>query len=220
MNRIREYKGVYQVLITPLIKMSPDSSLMMGNWDDEYLRNYYILEFNSLNDAQTEAFKHPDLDWYRIVMNHEHIFYRLRNTINNILDEYSFDVELKSQLMTGDMLKDVMFNRVMFNTDRFSMKSFMTDVISFTITNPWTKNVHKVAQLLEARSASDNLRIKTKRVFDGKIVCLYGLTELGSIYQIRVAPTLLKNQNVSEDVYHKLLLAQNKIDSFDNPVVR
>ena len=66
MNRIRKIDNNYQVLITPDIKLSPDSSLLIGNWEDESLRNYYILQFESLNDAQAEAYNYPDIDWYRI----------------------------------------------------------------------------------------------------------------------------------------------------------
>ena len=74
MNRIRKVDNMYQVLITPDIKISPDSALLIGNWSDESLRNFYVLQFESLNDAQAEAFKYPDIDWYKIVLNHKYIF--------------------------------------------------------------------------------------------------------------------------------------------------
>ena len=78
MNRIRKLDDKYQVLLTPTISMSPDSSLIIGNWEDESLRNYKVLQFETMNDAMAEAYKYPDIDWYKMVLNHKYIFQRLR----------------------------------------------------------------------------------------------------------------------------------------------
>src|SRR3989304_6180205 len=98
MNRIRKFDGVFQVLITPEIKIAPDSPIMVGNWEDENLRNYYVLSFESLNDAQAEAFKYPDIDWHRLVIYHQHIFQRLDGQIRGLISTMGSNVEIRSSL--------------------------------------------------------------------------------------------------------------------------
>lgn len=233
MNRIRQSNGVYQVLITPSIKIAPDSALMVGNWDDENLRNYYVLEFQTLNDAQCEAFKHPDIDWHRLIINHEHIFYRLRSKIRSILDEFNFDVEFNSHLMSSETLKNAMFDRVLNGGERFNLRYNMTDIISFTITNPWSSILHKVAKSLELHRGHlylDELRIRDKKIVDGKIICLYGITELGTIYEIKLLPTILqqwanwmnrygfRQPEKGEQLYRQMLETQKRIDR--TPAIR
>lgn len=226
MNRIRKFNDIYQVLITPNIKFSPDSSMLIGNWDDENLRNYYILNFESLNDAQTEAFKHPDINWHKLVVNHEHIYRRLNNTIQKILEKYEIVAELQSKLMTAGEFKNAMFNRVMANGARFNLRFDLTDIISFTIINPWTEVLHKLSQKIENHREhlfSDTLRIKEKKIIDSKIIILYGITEFGTMYEIKLVPTLLyqwgewfKNKSADNksgnDIYKRIIKQQNIID--------
>jgi len=227
MNRIRKVDNGYQVLITPDIKVSPDSALLIGNWTDENLRNYYLLHFHSLNDAQCAAYDYPDIDWYRIVLNHKYIFLRLKDTIQTILKNNNLNVELQSVLMEPEMLKEVIFERVARGGDRFNLRYGMNDVISFTIVNPWSNNLHTIAKLIENHREHlyrDDLRIRYKKIVDGKIICLYGATEFGTIYEIRLIPTLLqqwgewynkvgyKNGRNADDLYNKYLKQQNEID--------
>ena len=83
MNRIRKLDGKYQVLITPTLQMSPDSSLLIGNWEDESLRNYSVLQFETMNDAMCEAYNYPDIDWYKMALNHKYIFHLFYKIITN-----------------------------------------------------------------------------------------------------------------------------------------
>jgi hypothetical protein len=227
MNRIRKVGNLYQVLITPYIKESPDSSLMIGNWTDDKLRNYNVLTFETLNEAQCEAFQHPDIDWHKIIINHEHIFYRLRNTIKAVLDESLFNVEFKSYLMSSDKLKNAMFDRVLNGGTRFNLRYNVSDIISFTITNPWSSVLSEVSLLLEKYKGHlylDELRIREKKVVDGKIIILYGYTEYGTVYQIKLIPNLMDQwaswvntykptTENAEKNYKQLLNTQNIIDN-------
>lgn len=174
--------------------MSPDSSLMMGNWTDAHLRNYYILNFNTLNDAMAESYKYPDINWQRIVLNHEHIFARLKGTIQHVIRENNFQVDFNGHLMTGDEFKNKMFDRVLQGGRDFSLKSDFTDLVTFTITNPWSSVLCDLSNALELYRewmTLDVLRIREKKVVDGVIICLYGSMESGAIYTIRLVPSLL-----------------------------
>ncbi len=233
MNRIRKVGNIYQVLITPSIKISPDSAIMMGNWDDAELRNFYILEFPTLRDAECEAYKHPDIDWYRIVINHKYIFRRLEMELRRILDETGMTVEFHANLMDPETFKNVMFDRVMNGGERFSMRYGMSDLVSFTIVNPWTDNLHKISKAIENTRSHlyrDDMRIRSKRVVDDKIIVLYGITEVGSVYEIKLVPTLLHqygewykktgflNQENSEKVFVETKRKQDIMDQ--NMVLR
>lgn len=224
MNRIRKVDNIYQVLITPDMKISPDSALLIGNWDDESLRNYYVLQFESLNDAMCESYKYPDIDWYRLILNHQHIFKRLEMTIRPIVENKN--VEFKPMLMDPETFKNTMFDRVLKGGERFNLRNNMNDIISFTIVNPWSNNLIGIAKSLEGYRAHlyrDDLRLKYKKIVDGKIICLYGITEQGTIYEIRLVPTLLhqwsewynKNgfRNKDVDQFNKILKQQEALDS-------
>lgn len=227
MNRIREYNGGFQVLITPDIKISPDSSILIGNWTDEKLRNYYVLQFSTFNDAMAEALNYPDIDWYRISLNHKYIYARLEGIMKKIINDNGFVVEFQPKLLDGVTLKNVMMDRVMKGGDRFNLRYGMNDIINFTIINPWTSNLNVIAKTIEnyrSDTYRDDLRIRFKKVIDGKIICLYGVTEFGTMYAIKLIPTLLNqgvmwyDKNGFRDEqnfitqYNKLLKAQGDLD--------
>ncbi len=227
MNRIRKIGNIYQVLITPSIKISPDNVIMVGNWDDPELRNYFILEFETLNDAQCEAYNHPDIDWFRIVINHKHIFKRLEMALRTIIYDSGFTVDFYPTLMDPETFKNTMFDRVMAGGERFTMRYGMSDIISFTITNPWTSNLHKLAKAIENyryHLYRDDMRIREKKVVDGKIIILYGITEFGTVYEIKLMPTILYQwgewykkfgflkQEHANNLYQKMLKKQDDLD--------
>lgn len=228
MNRIRKFGDTYQVLMTPNIKISPDNAIMVGNWDDAELRNYFVLNFETLNDAQCEAYNHPDIDWYRLVINHKHIYKRLETTLKMILDNNGFTVEFHGNLMSPEVLKNTMFDRVMAGGERFNMRYGMSDIISFTIVNPWTDNLHKIAKAIESyreHLSRDDMRIRSKNIVDNKIIILNGSTEFGTVYEIKLMPTLLhqwgewykkfgylKKSEHSQHLYRKMMLKQDDLD--------
>ena len=187
MNRIREYNYKYQVLITPTMPYNSSFELMLGNWSDAHLRNYYILEFDNLGDAQCEAFKHPDLDWDKLVLLHQHAFNDLTNTVKKILKTFNFIGEIQPRILSPEELKQIMFDRVMYYGKRFTLKYKMNDIIAFHIVNPFTKNLTKFSEYLEHDA---RLKIIRKFVNNG-VIHLIGKTDVGTTYEIILWPTMI-----------------------------
>lgn len=231
MNRIRKIDDIYQVLITPNIRIAPDSPILVGNWSDESLRGYYVLNFSTLNDAQAEAFKYPDIDWHRLIVNHQYIYERLKCTLEKILGENQFIVEFHGHLMGSEEFKNKMFDRVMKGGERFNMRYGFSDLISFKITSTWSNVLHRVSLAIEnfrEHLYLDTLRIREKKIVDGKIICLYGLTEFGSVYEIKLVPSLLDNWGMwfekvgyrnpenANKLYKEYIEMQKKLDAAPN----
>ena len=89
MNRIRKFGDTYQVLITPTQVSNAGFELLRGDlssFDDSFLRNYTVLTFNTLAEAQVEAFNYPDVDWDSIVLLHNNAFVDLGQLIQQDLD--------------------------------------------------------------------------------------------------------------------------------------
>jgi hypothetical protein len=70
MNRILQYDNKFRVLITPSYVSSPSMELILGNWNDEHLKGFHVLEFKTLADAMDLAFKYPSIDWNKLVNIH------------------------------------------------------------------------------------------------------------------------------------------------------
>ena len=191
-----------------------------------------MLTYASLNDAQAEAYKYADIDWFRLIINHKYIYERLNETIRQILQENNFDVECIGHLMEPDEFKNKMFERVIRNGERFNLRWNFNDIISFTIVTPWSKTLHKISKFLEQYRQylyTDVLRIKYKKIIDGKIIILQGITEFGTMYEIRLVPSLLyswakwmiktnKDETQGMKVYQDLLKQQIEIDKGTNLV--
>lgn len=221
MNRIRYHNNKYQVLITPAQYFNVSFEIMMGGWTDERLRNYYILEFDTLGEAQNVAFKYPDLDWNRLVLNYKHAFNDLKEIISSRLTEGKFNSEVYSVMMTPAEVKNIMFDRVINENNDFTLINEMNDVIHYDIINPWTKNCIAIANTL---ISTKELRI-IKQVVDNGAIVLIGKTDLGIAYRINIFPTLihqaylwrLQNPNVSDKTkqehYIKMSQLQNKVDN-------
>lgn len=220
MNRIRRINNSYQVLITPGIKISPDSSLMFGLWADPNLRGYSVKTFDTMNDAMCEAFKYPDIDWTRLVINNEHIFIRLRNVITNIINENITDqVQIRSNLMSAETFKNTMMDRVILHGSRFNLNDNFSDLISFTIVSPYSFVLFKCYEVLNKYKGHlyvDELRIRNKMIVAEKIIYLYGLTDQGTVYQIKLVPSLLDNISTKSPNFKQLITMQQKIDHQNN----
>lgn len=233
MNRIRKSDDKYQVLLTPTLQMSPDSSLIIGNWEDESLRNYRVLQFETMNDAMAEAYNYPDINWYKMVLNHKYIFQRLEKTLQDIINKNNLNVEFRSKLLDPVTLKNIIFDRVIKGGGRFNLKTGLNDIISFTIISPWSNNLHNISRLIENHKEHvyrDDLRIRSKKIIDGKIIYLNGTTEFGTIYEIKLIPTLLDqwatwynktgyhNEESSTQLYNQTLKKQTDTDN--GPIFR
>lgn len=220
MNRIRKYKNVFQVLITPTMPYNTSYELMMGGWDDDHLRNYYILTYNTLGDAQCQAFSMPDIDWNHMIVQYKDAYYDIKNKINDILKKNNYIVDFKAHYLTPIEAKETMFNRVMEHGKRFSIVENMNDIISYYITNPWTKNIVEISKLL---ISEPRLRI-IRKVIDGYVIRLVGLTDLSMTYEIILRTSLLaqwqkwnaENPLISDETkkeaYYKMMEKQKQVD--------
>lgn len=228
MNRIRRYNNKYQVLITPHIKISPDSSIILGNWTDINLTDCYVLEFETMQGSQMEAFKYPDIDWYRIIMNHKYIFVRLSETIAEILSDY--DIDIVPKLMSPKEFKDKVFNRVSASGyGKYSMSQF-NDIISITVLSPFNSILNETATRVMTHMEHlwrDDLRIIDRINKDNEIIII-GKTELGTTYTIRFITTLLNNwkrwhaqigrkidDKITDKMYNDMNAQQKTIDNVD-----
>jgi hypothetical protein len=134
--------------------------------------------------------------------------------------------------MNATTFKNAMFDRVINGGARFNLRYDFSDLISFTIINPWSSNLHKISSSIELSRGHlyrDDLRIRDKQIVDGKIICLYGITELGTVYEIKLIPTLLNQWSTwmtqhgvkqvanAEKLYASLLKNQQMLDS--GPVI-
>ena len=90
MNRIRIYNDIFQVLHTPTMIIDPSMEFMIGSWSDYDLRGFQITEYKTLDDAQFDAFRLPDIDWYKLVRIHVDYFYQLSNKLDFILHNAKF----------------------------------------------------------------------------------------------------------------------------------
>lgn len=220
MNRIRRIGGKFQVLITPTYLHNPNFEIMLGNWDDANLRNFKILEFDSLNDAMGEAFKYPDIDWNKLVSIHMDAYQYLVAFVKGILDKHKWLVEYDTQLANPTEIKNMMFERVLHMGNRFTLLYHCNDVISINIINPWTQNIQDIAKILQN---TYDLRI-IKKYTSPHIIHLIGKTDMGTTYEIKLWPSVIFNwakwiaqhnppRETANKVLNDAIETQNKIDS-------
>lgn len=223
MNRIRKIcNNRYQVLLTPTQDYNSGWELVRASFSlsDQYLRNYTILEFDNLADAECEAFQHPDIDWDSMVLLHENAFIDLRKKIKHDLDKWKFIVEFNPLIVNSLTLKNNIFDRVMIYGKRFNLSYQMNDIISFHIINPWSENINDIAFVLESNVS---LRI-AKRIKTYGMITLIGMTDLSTTYEICIWPTILYNwtkwiklnnitdEKIKDDTLKQSLKLQQEID--------
>lgn len=221
MNRIRQIGNIYQVLITPGNGLSSDNALLMGNWEDSEFTGFDIIEFDDKQEAQCEAFKYPDINWNRLIINHGEIFLRLRKELTEITKNIGRNISIKSKIMTSSELKNNVFDRVLKNPRNFTFRDGLSDIISFTISALKTSDVHDIANMItnyRNHLHRDDLRIMEKKVHDNIVIYLYGTTEIGTIYQIRILPTLIRElfDNNPRDIKRKYIIYKNMQLKIDN----
>lgn len=217
MNRIRLHNNRYQVLITPEYKMSPDSSLLIGNWTDPSFNGFNIITFNNYQDAFKEAMKYQNIDWDRLYLSHTEIYKRLHKLLVEILNDSYLDADVQPKLMKPYQIKNAMMDRV---NPKFTLYHDMNDIISFTIYTKYTDDVFNISAFIERfkfRYNNDVLRIRNKHIIDDHIIMLIGVTEQQTTYKILIMPSLFYGKNLgSKDVYDKLRKQQDIIDKNRN----
>ena len=231
MNRIKQVGDSYFVLITPDYKSVADSNLLLGNMNDEELKNYYLLEYGNQNDAVAEALNYVDIDWYRMVLSHQFIYINLDKILRGIINDYKLNIEYKPVLLDAMTYKNVIFDRVMSGGDRVKLRYGSNEIITYTFISPFSSNLHYISRIIENyRNVTyrDDLRIRFKKIVDSKIIILYGYTDYGTVYSIKLIPNLLnevvnwKNKRPNIDnkkfdmEYNKMLKLQSDIDNKGN----
>lgn len=221
MNRIRENNGKFQVLITPTQRFNAGFEFMAGNWRDEDLRNYFIIEYDNIYDAQNEAFRYPDLDWEKLVLFHQGVFFDLKKRLHTVFNENKINANLDAIYQSPKQVKETMFNRVAEHGKRFTVKYCLNDVIGFHITCPTFKQLVSIAQILEQ---VPRFRI-FKKIVVNKVIHLVGVTDVGTTFEIILWPSLIAHwaqwasttHGVSEETkaiaFKEALKKQNLIDN-------
>lgn len=200
MNRIRKYNNKYQVLITPYQKYNQGFEFLLGSWTDEGLMGFEVMTFDTYFDAECEAENHPDINWEQLVDFHKDIYVALKVRIQETIDHTKMSLGFKTRLMTPEQTKEKMFDRVlrgqeMIQTNEsdsyqgFRIIHDMNDIVSFTIVNPWTKNLEEMEKHLLEYSRL-NLFRKIKK---NNITHLIGRTDIGTTYEIILVPSILDN---------------------------
>jgi hypothetical protein len=215
MNRVRNNNGSFQVLLTPDINdvSSPDSSTLIGSWFEPDLTNFTVIEYPTMNDAMYEALKYPDIDWRKIVADHEYIYKELSTRLQTILSSYPINVQVIPQLMTPCILKNNVFNAAI------SKNTNITHIINFTIISPWSKVLDKASTAILSNFHDYYQINKMKK--DRGITYLLGNTPLGTTYMIKLIPSLLyqyfttngNGQGINNATFNNLLKMQEQIDN-------
>ena len=133
MNRVREYNGKYQVLITPHHRFDAGFELMLGNWTDENLSGFRVEIYNSWEDAMDRAYQMPDINWDQLSLWHKDIFAKLYQIIKYEIQVNNINVEISPKLLNPRQIKELMFNRVISFGERFRLGYHMNDIISFHV---------------------------------------------------------------------------------------
>lgn len=219
MNRIRKFNNIYQIIISPDI-VNPNLSLFINyEWHNNNIHNCSIVESDDLSDAQYISLQYPDINWDKIIYDHQYEYVRLKNQIDNILKQ--FDVYTYYMIMTPDTLKNSIFNKILNPyTDIYGYNN----IITYIITHPFSAELHRIIHNIEIyreHLVRDDLRLRQKKTFGKYLTCLYGVTTLGSIYEIKIMPALIYNwlshknkyKNDASQMYIDYCKMQDQLDN-------
>lgn len=198
MNRIRQHGKTYQVLVTPSQKYDPGMEFLIGSWTDENMSVITVKEFGSYSEAECEAVQHPDINWIQLVEYHKDFFHHAKSIVTDIIKKSGLCVTLKPVLLTPEQAKNKMFDRVIkgqrYLAEEKSLSGFrtifdMNDIVSFSISNPWTKNLEELSSHL---LSCDRLNV-FKIIEKNGVKHLVGRTDIGTTYEIVLVPSILQN---------------------------
>src|SRR4051812_47352428 len=123
MNRIRRIGKKYQTLITPHQKYDTNFEYLLGSWTDEAMMGFEVKEFDTYAEAECSAVTHPDINWDQLVDYHKDAYVFLKEHIQKLLSHVNMAVQFKSQLLTAEQTKNIMFNRVLKGQQKLNKKN-------------------------------------------------------------------------------------------------
>lgn len=180
MNRIRKVDNKYQVLINENYKTNPAIELSLGSLlAKEYLKDYDVLEFNTLNEAMNIAYNLPNIDFEKIYSDCIDVFKYLNKEIKETLKD--IDINYTPYLLGPNQIKNIIFDRVIQKGRRFSFYNF-NDVIAFDISVNYPIEIERIIKYL---INNKNLRL-IRRVDNDTNIRLVGLTFNNITYEIRL----------------------------------
>lgn len=180
MNRIRVVNDKYQVLLNQNYRTNPAIELTLGSLlTQEYLRDYEVKEFNTMNDAMNLAFSLPPIDFNKIRSDCVDCFKMLNNQLTHSLRTVICD--LKPHLLTPEDIKNAIFDRVINYGRRFNFYNF-NDVIAFDVIVNYQIEMSKIIDLI---LMNKKFRIIRKEQTPSHVK-LIGLTENNISYEIRI----------------------------------
>lgn len=184
MNRIRKQNDEYQVII------SPSMDYMLGQWTDFHVGKFSIEKYGTLGEAQIRAYDLSDIDWNRLVEIHQLDYKALANILKKTLDKDGYIYDFYPHLKTPDELKNHFFDSVLLAQEadvEFNIPTFINDVITFTIVNPWTKNLIEMANVIKYVNKLNIQRIEKQN----GVIFIYGKTSANTFYKIELWTSIL-----------------------------
>lgn len=189
---------MYQSLVTPHQKYNTGLEHLLGFWSDESMIGFEVNTHNNYKDAECDVHDMPTIDWEALVLHHSECYSFLRDHLSFTLKKFNIVVEYKHNLATPEQVKNRMFNRVLKGQEMIKEKKSihgfrtvydMNDIISFTIINPWSQNLHEIASRL-VRTERLNIMYKIEK---NNIIKLIGRTEIGTTYEIILTTSIMHN---------------------------
>jgi hypothetical protein len=216
MNRIREKDGKSQVLVTPHNRFDNSFELILGNWSDQYLKNYSVVIFEDSEKAFEFSYTMPDLNWNKLILFNKDNFQQLYKIIQHHIIINEFNVEFVAKMQTPEELKNTMFERIILKGERFRLQNDLNDIFAFFIINPWTSNLIELANIIKLDQSLGIFKL----VREYGITRLIGKTSNYTTYEIVLVPTIIYNwMKKGEKTKNSLLIVDKLQKTIDNTIV-
>lgn len=179
MNRIRQYKNNFQVLISPHQRFNSNIEYLLGNWDDLNLDGFNVISFSTLNEAKNVSYKMPDLNWDQLVLFNKNNFINILNEIQKILNNLNFNVDFYAKILNSQELKETMFSQIIKLQNKFRL-ALNLDFMTYIIIHPNMNNLELIANDLILNQI---LKIQYKAFLKEQII-LIGKNDIGVTFKI------------------------------------
>ena len=145
-------------------------------------------------------------------------YHQITNIINLYIKKNKIIADIDANLADPEQYKNAIFDRVLNMGDKFTLRYDFNDVICINISNPWSKKLQDISNLL---INIPELRIH-QRFIKSKVIHLIGYTDLGMLYEIKLWPSIImqwakwsitsSDENIIKTMFSKALQSQEVID--------